>query len=206
LNRKEKVRHILSTLMWSDWSFPRWKEQILAQCTTCPTEQIDIIAAIAPEFAEARKREEIERRDEEAYVRRLAQASRLAREEEQRQEEEERERQREEAEAKVALRARQQARREAEASARRDEERLLAFLQAHGFADVRAKLRRGWGWRCCYPLHVAVEVNCAETVRLLLRSGADPRQQDSAGRTPEVLAQQQDVGGSHLLVLEALKL
>jgi len=55
---------------------------------TCPTDQVDIIVAIAPEYAEARKREEVERKDEEAYVRRLELASRLAREEERRQEEE----------------------------------------------------------------------------------------------------------------------
>jgi hypothetical protein len=77
------------------------------------------------------------------------------------------------------------------------------FLVKHGFEGVKAMKVRFW--RKNYPLHVAVKENDSETVTLLLKANADPRQVDSLGRTPLELAGRLDHAGSHALVMNAFR-
>jgi len=75
------------------------------------------------------------------------------------------------------------------------------FLERAGFKSVNS--RRNWLW-ASYPLHLAVRENDPETVRLLIKAGADPKKADALGRTPHQLAESKDRGGSHAAVLAAL--
>jgi len=81
-------------------------------------------------------------------------------------------------------------------------EKVDQFLSTRGFRGARDSRRRLF--RTSYPLHVAVGLNDAEMVKLLLQAGADPSQRDSSGRTPQVLARKCNRGGSHEKVLSML--
>jgi hypothetical protein len=81
--------------------------------------------------------------------------------------------------------------------------KVQPFLKKHGFDGVKSQRQRFW--RRSYPLHIAVKDKDHTTIKLLLRANADPKQEDSSGRTPLLLAEKLDRGGSHALVLEALK-
>lgn len=73
--------------------------------------------------------------------------------------------------------------------------RVNAFLRENGFKGTVANGRR----RCCikqYPLHVAVKLDDAQMVTLLLHFGADPRKTNSWGKTPYRLAC--DLGNSEI--------
>jgi len=89
------------------------------------------------------------------------------------------------------------------ATASTDNERLAGFLSDEGFRGVnahRVKLPVEW----CYPLHVAVAMNDAHLVRLLLAARGDPSLGDSAGMTPLHLAKDICLGESGAAVREAL--
>jgi len=81
-------------------------------------------------------------------------------------------------------------------------EKVDQFLSSRGFRGARDGRRRLF--RTCYPLHVAVALNDAEMVKLLLQAGADPSQRDSSRRTPQILARKCNKGGSHEKVLSML--
>lgn len=84
-----------------------------------------------------------------------------------------------------------------------DSATLAGFLSAEGFRGVnahRVKLPVEW----CYPLHVAVAMNDAHLVRLLLAARGDPSLGDSAGLTPLHLAHDICTGESGAAVREAL--
>eukprot|EP00434_Breviolum_minutum_P007604 symbB.v1.2.006712.t1/scaffold402.1/size211320/6 len=55
------------------------------------------------------------------------------------------------------------------------------------------------------PIHVAVVLGDDETVRMLLQKGADPEAQTSKGRTVMDMAQDVNVNGSSLHVLNLLR-
>lgn len=81
--------------------------------------------------------------------------------------------------------------------------RVKDFLSSHGFSNVNDRRRQHIRAAC--PLHVAVRGKDAAMVRLLLRAEADPRGEDSFGRTPLRLAQKLDAEGSHAAVVAALE-
>lgn len=71
-----------------------------------------------------------------------------------------------------------------------EEKQVQRFLTVHGFprgSDVNSAKQKLL--RTTYPLHVAVMTGYERMVSLLLQLGARPDQEDSAGRTPLVLAQ-----------------
>jgi len=84
-----------------------------------------------------------------------------------------------------------------------DNARLAGFLSDEGFRGVnahRVKIPVEW----CYPLHVAVAMNDANLVQLLLEARGDPSLGDSAGMTPLNLAHEICLGDSGAAVREAL--
>lgn len=141
--------------------------------------------------------------EERLYFERLAEASRLAREEERRQELEEEEREREEEAEQAAQSAIWRAKREARERTRQEQEKVSAFLKVNGFSGVSSKRKRLFS--VSYPLHLAVEENSAEMVHLLLQAGADPQQRNSQGQTPEALALKRNRNGSSEEVLALLR-
>eukprot|EP00747_Dinoflagellata_sp_TGD_P161769 gnl/TRDRNA2_/TRDRNA2_178653_c0_seq1.p1 gnl/TRDRNA2_/TRDRNA2_178653_c0~~gnl/TRDRNA2_/TRDRNA2_178653_c0_seq1.p1 ORF type:complete len:253 (-),score=85.51 gnl/TRDRNA2_/TRDRNA2_178653_c0_seq1:223-981(-) len=102
------------------------------------------------------------------------------------------------------------ARKEREACERAEEEKQMqeakakveAFLKAKGFKSVDGKRRKLMS--TTYPLHTAVKENNAEMVQLLMRSGADVRQKNSSGQTPQDIARKCNKRGSHDAVLSIL--
>jgi len=84
------------------------------------------------------------------------------------------------------------------------EEKVGAFLRARGFSKGIAAAKKSCT-KTSYPLHAAVEENNAEMVEALLKCGADRAAKNSAGLTPQALAQKlHKKRGSHADVLRAL--
>lgn len=75
------------------------------------------------------------------------------------------------------------------------------FLSSHGFTGVNDRRRQHVRKAC--PLHVAVRANDVAMVRLLLGAGADPRGEDSFGRSPLRLARK--LGSSYAAIVAALE-
>jgi len=80
---------------------------------------------------------------------------------------------------------------------------LKAFLLRNGFVSANASRHSALG-RTYYPLHKAVRKNNLRIVQLLLESGVDSAQRDSAGMTPQQLAQKKNWNGSHEAVISLL--
>lgn len=76
---------------------------------------------------------------------------------------------------------------------------MRLFLDDENFANVNHERKRLF--RRSYPLHVAAKKGLSEIVSTLLEAGADPHRTDSAGRTPEEVAERYNKGGSHEDVL-----
>jgi len=98
------------------------------------------------------------------------------------------------------------ARRKAREQRKEEREKLKkvgSFLKANGFRDVNEKQRKWLTYR--FPLHVAVEHNDPEMVKLLLHAGADRTLVNSSGRTPHEVARRSNKHGSHKQVLNALE-
>lgn len=77
--------------------------------------------------------------------------------------------------------------------------KLRGFLDCNGFKSVNS---RRWRYlKSSYPLHVAVEQNNEDIVRILLRSGANPEQSNSSGLTPRQMAERRNRHDSHAKVL-----
>jgi len=76
---------------------------------------------------------------------------------------------------------------------------MRQFLDAENFCNVNAERKRFF--RRSYPLHVAAKKGLADIARTLLDAGADPFRTDSAGQTPEEVAERYNKGGSHEDVL-----
>jgi len=100
-------------------------------------------------------------------------------------------------------RAKEEKKKSRKADRKAAKDAVQPFLAKHGFQGVKAMKVRFW--RKNYPLHVAVKENDSETVTLLLKANADPRQADSFGRTPLELAGRLDHAGSHALVMNAFR-
>jgi len=79
---------------------------------------------------------------------------------------------------------------------------MLAFLKEHGFSSVCAP-RRGL-MKTTYALHKAAKLADHQLVLMLLQEGADPKQQDSRGRTAAEVAEQHDARWSHKQVISLL--
>lgn len=158
----------------------------------------------ASEAAEAARIAEAERRMREEKLRRELDGRRA--EEVKRRAEVEAERRRREEAASQRRKARDEIARATLARHAKEErearEKVDQFLSTRGFRGARDGRRRLF--RTCYPLHVAVALNDAEMVRLLLQAGADPSQRDSSGRTPQSLARKCNRSGSHEKVLSML--
>merc|ERR1712241_1599701 len=86
---------------------------------------------------------------------------------------------------------------------REAQQHVATFLKDNGFKGVNDKRKKMLF--SCYPLHVAVEKNNADIVKSLLRCGADPKQKNSSGQTPQDLAHKCNKKGSHTLVLQAIQ-
>merc|ERR1712038_919164 len=86
---------------------------------------------------------------------------------------------------------------------REAQQRADTFLRDNGFKGVNDKRKKMVS--SCYPLHAAVEKNNADIVKSLLRCGADPKQKNSSGQTPQEFAQKCNKKGSHTLVLQAFQ-
>lgn len=145
---------------------------------------------------------------------RIAAASRLAAEEERRQrEEEELFRETQEAARKTRLDAKREDNRQArdeqeqarleQLQEQRERDALSAFLLVNGLAGADTKRKRLLS--SSYPLHVAVERNDPEAVRLLLRAGAERGRKNSSGRTPLQLAERRNKKGTREQVLALLR-
>jgi hypothetical protein len=146
----------------------------------------------------------VEEAEDLAYRQRLEAAVLLAQQEEERQREEEEQRRKEEAAEEQAQRQRMATQQQDRERRRQNQEKVSAFLRAHGFTNVQAKRKRMM--RSCYPLHAAVMENSPEMIQLLVDAGADRGARNSSGQTPEVLAQRLDKSGTHEQVITALKL
>jgi len=107
-----------------------------------------------------RRRQELDRREEESR-----------REAQQRERDQERRRQELEAEAKKI----------------EDERVFRIWMERQGFKDVNEK-RKTLFFSFTYPLHVAVQENNADIVRMLVAAGADKNKKDWNGLTPEKVA------------------
>jgi len=99
-------------------------------------------------------------------------------------EEDQRRRQAEEAEEERISKERARLEHEArEAQEAADKKKQIdTFLKQHGYASVNDKRKSKFG-RYKYPLHTAVK-HSPEIVRLLLDSGAESSNKNSAGQTP----------------------
>lgn len=161
---------------------------------------------------EEQARQEAERQEQERLQAELERARR-ATEEEQRlrraMEEEEAalEEKRAQEERAFALEAQRQ---EAEAAAKEKAETEAAqktvddFLKARGFKNLRTP-RKAFCGASIYPLHLAVEENKEDTVRALLRRGADKTQKNSSKLSPLELAQKLNKNGSHDAIVKLLR-
>lgn len=83
--------------------------------------------------------------------------------------------------------------------------RVRSFLELHGFHGVCMRSYRTFNTRFWYPLHCAVKQSDPVMVWLLLLTGADPRQLDSAKQTPLQYALHKDKNGSHREVVAVLR-
>merc|ERR1711874_266827 len=81
----------------------------------------------------------------------------------------------------------------AKALMEKQQERLNAFFAAHGFAGVNARKKKLL--KSYYPLHLAVEQNNIEIVRLLIAARANMSLKNSAGRPPLQMASRIDKQG-----------
>jgi hypothetical protein len=88
-----------------------------------------------------------------------------------------------------------------ERSRRERVQKVDAFLRTNGFTSVNA--RRGW-FSGSYPLHVAIDRNDLDMVKLLLLSSAHKKLKDANGRTAIQRARERNHYGSHAAVLKAL--
>jgi len=164
-------------------------------------------------FLQQLQDEELRRR-EAAEAEQRALAARRQQQQQQEQEEQQGQQQQllqeEEAREREAQQRRLQEEEEGKAQQRRHQEeeegqaRVDSFLAANGFAGLQARRRKHF--RSCYPLHVAVQQNDPELVRLLLARQADPTQRDSSRRSPLELARQLNDprSGSHGSVVSLL--
>lgn len=140
-------------------------------------------AQVAMEEATRRHEQERQRLEEEARVR----AEEEQREKERQAEEERRLLEEQMAEEERLLEVAKQQRVAAERKRIQGERRLDEFLLQHNFLKVNEKKSK---WlKYTYPLHVAVDENDGEVVRLLLAAGANRSVKDSSGLTPLQLAQ-----------------
>lgn len=99
--------------------------------------------------------------------------------------------------------ARKTRKRDQRTAARQAQKNVQCLLELNGFSDI--KKPRRWMLRTSYPLHIAVKSRDPKMVRAFLNAGADPTMADSAGRTPMQLAEKKNWGGSHDVVLKALR-
>jgi len=83
------------------------------------------------------------------------------------------------------------------------DKQLTQWLRSHGVFNVNSE-KKGM-LRTSYPLHVAVEENDPNMIRLLIIAGAHTKRTDSSGRTALQLAERRNKKGSHDQVIEILK-
>jgi len=164
----------------------------------------------AAERAKAEE-ERLRQEAEEDALRQEAEAQRRAEEEAetQRKEAELAERLAQEKRERVA--AAERAKAEAHAAAAKSKAEVEAaqqsvddFLKGRGFKNMLTP-RKAFCGASIHPLHLAVEENNAETVRSLLRCGADKTQKNSAKMSPLELAEKCNKKGSHDAIVELLK-
>jgi len=173
---------------------------------------------------ERQTREQLQREAEEERLRQEAEEERLRQEAEvaaeaKRRAEEEAETQRKEAELSERL-AQEQRERVAAAERAKTEARAAAakakaeveaaqksvddFLKGRGFKNMLTP-RKAFCGASIHPLHLAVEENNAETVRSLLRCGADKTLKNSAKMSPLEFAEKCNKNGSHDAIVDLLK-
>jgi len=181
--------------------------------------------------AVSRQQKEIEAKRQEAERKKVEEAMRLKAEQEaemlrQRQAAEER-RLREEREAQERARLEQleqeRIERERLEQEKRDDERRIAeakraeserlereerekdvaaFLKQHGFSSVTSVKKSFMS--STYPIHKAAELGDVKIVAMLLKSGANPDQKNSSGKTAAQHAAKKDKKGSHSAVISVL--
>jgi hypothetical protein len=86
-------------------------------------------------------------------------------------------------------------------------QKIDSFMDEQKFkaGDVnQRKQKRAMSLRYACPLHAAVQANDLEAVEALLQSGADPRAEDSEGKTPVALAHTLNRDMSHKGIINAL--
>lgn len=142
-----------------------------------------------------RQKEEEERKQREMEELRL----REEREEEEKQQQEAKQRAEE-------AKANQSEQEEAECNRKLEEIKanhcIQAWLQSNSFAHVNDLQRKRF--TKVRPLHMAVQINDAETVTLLMKAGADRNLMSSKRETPMQLALRLNKAGSHNSVMSAL--
>eukprot|EP00931_Biecheleriopsis_adriatica_P065874 TRINITY_DN4032_c0_g1_i2.p1 TRINITY_DN4032_c0_g1~~TRINITY_DN4032_c0_g1_i2.p1 ORF type:complete len:230 (+),score=73.67 TRINITY_DN4032_c0_g1_i2:55-744(+) len=81
---------------------------------------------------------------------------------------------------------------------------VTAFLQGNGFTGVNKAKLSMLCMTSTYPLHKAAELGDDKLLVMLLEEGADPAQQNSAGRTAAQVARKKDKKGSHSKAIAVL--
>merc|ERR1739848_794460 len=92
-----------------------------------------------------------------------------------------------------------------EAHKQKEQESLKKFLNKHGFQDVNAKKNLGMFGRYTFPLHMAVDENDPEMVKILLDNKADARKMSKNKKTALQKAEKLNLQGSHDKVIIQLK-
>lgn len=157
----------------------------------------------AMEQAREEQQQEEQRRREEEYQRQQVEQEQREREELQRLQEEQRleeeHRRQEEERAAEYLRRREEERRQLDLE---NKKTAAIWLKDNGFKSIDELVRKRMSK--VRPLHVAVQKNAAQVVRMLLDAGADRRLPNSSKQIPLELAQKLDKKGSHAEVIAAL--
>ena len=82
---------------------------------------------------------------------------------------------------------------------------LDMYLEKHGFTDMNSPIEVDSVKDRLLPIHVATLHAEDEAVRMLLTYGADPEAQTIGGRSALDIAQNANIGRSHLQVLQLLR-